>query len=65
MRYYYGMRLRPAGLGCQPKEGLQRIIWDMTPEQAAKYHDVVEYDRELTEEEREHYDMDLIGTVEG
>ena len=56
---FYGMKERPAGIGCQPK-GLVDIVENMTPEHEAKYYDVVEYDRELTQEEVEHYSMEFI-----
>lgn len=56
MKYIYGMRLRPAGIGCQPRD-FAELREDLTQ----KYWDLVVYNRKLTEEEQFVYSMDLIG----
>ena len=56
MEYRYGMRLRGFSIGCQPKEGLLYREDDTT----GKYWDVIVYDRELTEEEVNHYSLDRL-----
>ena len=58
MGYYYGMRVRPFGIGCQPMKGLVACVSDEVVVKG--YWDIVEYDRMLTDEECEHYGMDLI-----
>lgn len=55
--YKYGMRLRPAGIGCQPKGFID--IEDVNKNETG-YWSIVEYDRKLTEEETKHYSMELI-----
>lgn len=55
--YKYGMRLRPAGIGCQPKGFID--IEDVNKNETG-YWSIVEYDRELTTEEMNHYSMELI-----
>lgn len=52
--YKYGMRMRPAGLGCQPN-GFIKILGD------EHYYDVVIYNRRLTDEEIKRYEMDYLG----
>ena len=56
--YLYGMRLRPAGPGCQPLNGLLRIAPG-----GGQYHDLLIYDRRLTDEELEEYELDYINDV--
>lgn len=57
MEYRYGMcHARGFGPGCQPKEGLLRREDDIS----GKYYDVIVYNRELTDEEVFHYDLELI-----
>lgn len=61
--YMYGMRLRGFSLGAQPMKGLTRVLDKASKENfdsANIYHDLIEYDRELTEKEIEIYDLDLI-----
>lgn len=55
--YIYGMRLRPFGIGCQPKDGFLRRMDDVE----LKYWDIIIYDRELTEKEMFYYDLDYLG----
>lgn len=57
MMYYYGMKYRPAGIGCQPMEGLIAIL---DPEDKA-FYDVVVYNRMLTYKEINAYELEFIG----
>lgn len=50
--WIYGMKERPAGLGCQPKEGLVEIM-----EGTAAYYNFVAYNRKLTDEEIAEYEL--------
>lgn len=59
--YFYGMRLRPAGPGCQPKEGFEGIKDPSIVDRHCKYWDIIQYSRELTESERTCYDLDYVG----
>ena len=52
------MRLRPYGIGCQPKGA--RLVQFMKPE----YHDCIAYERPLTKEDEEHYSLDYLGMYE-
>lgn len=56
--YLYGMRLRPAGPGCQPLNGLLRIAPG-----GGRYHALLIYDRKLTEEECVEYELDFINDI--
>lgn len=56
MHYYYGMRLRGFSPMCQPMEGLIERQDDVT----GRYHDILVYDRKLSQEEERSYDLDLI-----
>ena len=51
MSYYYGMRLRGYAPGCQPMDGLVKRIDDKTN----VFYDILEYDRELAEDEADLY----------
>ena len=55
--YLYGMRLRGFSPGCQPMEGLIRRRDDPTK----LYHDLLEYNRELTWGEVRAYELDYLG----
>ena len=55
--YKYGMRIRGFSIGCQPMDG----FIERQDDTSGKYHDILAYDRELTEEETRHYSLDLIG----
>lgn len=59
MMFLYGMRLRGFSPGCQPKEGFVERQDDVT----GKYHDILVYDRELTEDELKNYELDFIGRL--
>lgn len=56
MKYLYGMKYRPFGLGCQPLNGL--IAREDDAEN--KYWDILIYDRKLTEGEVKEYELELI-----
>ncbi len=56
MKYTYGMKLRGFSIGCQPMNGFVERKEDTS----GKYHDLLIYDRELTQEELNRYDLDLI-----
>lgn len=56
MEYRYGMRVRGYSIGCQPMNGLL----DREDDDSGEYLDVLVYDRPLTEEETEHYSLELI-----
>lgn len=58
MKYKYGMRLRGFSIGCQPMDGLIERVNDETN----KYHDIIIYDRELTEKEIKDYELDFINS---
>ena len=53
--YVYGMRLRGFSPGCQPMDGLDAVM-----EGSRKYHNVLIYRRELTDEEVRDYELDRI-----
>lgn len=53
--YWYGMRLRGFSPGCQPMKGLVG-----TMEGIGRYHCVLIYNRELTDEEIRDYELDRI-----
>lgn len=56
MRYLYGMRLRGFSIGCQPMDGFVERLDDTS----GFFHDILVYDRELTQKEREDYELDRI-----
>lgn len=55
--YKYGMRLRPYGIGCQPKGTKE---WQDVDKLATGYWSYIYYDRELTAEEIYRYDLDFL-----
>ena len=55
MKCYYGMRLRPFSIGCQPMKGRLGLEEDM-----AGYHSVISYDRRLSDDEVKSYELDFI-----
>ena len=59
MTYLYGMRNRGFSIGCQPMDGLIERQDDIS----GFYHDILVYDRELTQKEREDYELDRIFEV--
>ena len=58
--YTYGMRLRGFAPGCQPKRGLLR--WE---DGVGRYHDLLIYDRPLTDEELTDYELDDLNKKAG
>lgn len=56
MEYKYGMRLRGFSPMCQPKEGLLRR--EDSP--SRRWHDVIVYNRKLTEKEVREYELEEI-----
>ena len=55
--FAYGMRLRGFSPGCQPQEGLFGTVGEEAVK-TTKYHDILLYNRRLTKQEREDYDLD-------
>ena len=56
MAFEYGMRLRGFSIGCQPMNGL--IC--RKDSYCKDYHDIIVYDRKLTDEEIRHYSLTFI-----
>ena len=55
--YLYGMRLRGFSPMCQPMDGLIHRKDDWC---RGRYHDILVYDRKLTDKELEEYELDFI-----
>lgn len=57
-RYIYGMRLRGCSIGTQPKgfEIIENTIED-------KYYDLLAYEKPLSDEDIEKYELDYIGVI--
>lgn len=60
MLYVYGMKYRGYAPGCQPRGAAER--WD---DFTGKYHDLVVYDRALSDAEISDYELEYIGVAEG
>ena len=58
--YKYGMRLRGFAPLCQPRQGFIKRIYDYT----RKYHDIIIYNRRLTDKELADYELDFIEETE-
>lgn len=60
--FYYGMRLRGYSIGCQSK-GVEVRLDDNKGMRSdgRKYHDIIGYERELTDREMFQYDLDYLG----
>lgn len=54
--YTYGMRLRGFPPGCQPMAGLV----ERRDDPQGKYHDLLLYDRPLSEREMQDYELDYV-----
>ena len=54
MRYAYGMRLRPVGIGCQPVGFIGFV-------ECKRYHNVVYYKEKLSQRQLDQYEMDFLG----
>lgn len=52
--YKYGMKLRGFSIGCQPLKGLI----DASEDPEGKFYNILTYDRELTDEELEEYELE-------
>ena len=59
MEYKYGMRLRGFSIACQPK-GVIRV-----EDGGRKYHDIIVYNRQLSEKEISEYELDDLNSREG
>lgn len=59
MYYYYGMKLRPYGIGCQPK-GMELLI---DCERGARYWSIIYSTKMLSKEQCEAYDLDYLGSI--
>lgn len=57
MMYRYGMRLRGFSIGCQPMDGFV----ERQDDRSGKYHDILVYDRKLSEAEVRDYELDYLG----
>lgn len=57
MKYIYGMRFRGFSPMCQPKGVAER-----RDDPTGKYYDLIVYNRGLTHEELEDYELDYVGT---
>ena len=55
--YTYGMRLRGFSIGCQPMSGFIRRMDD----DSRRYHDLLIYNRKLTDSELTDYELDYLG----
>ena len=60
-KYRYGMKYRGFSIGCQPMKGLE----GRQDDPAGKYHDILVYDRELTDKELDEYELEYLGKEEG
>lgn len=59
--YRYGMRLRGFAPMCQPKKGFVERLDDTKK----RYHDILVYDRMLTDKELRDYELDYLGREDG
>lgn len=57
-RYFYGMRMRPFGPGCQPKGAELVVDFDG---KAGKFWSIISYNRLLTDEEVRGYGLEMLG----
>ncbi len=55
--YKYGMRLRGFSIGCQPMNG----FYERQDDPDGRYHDILIYERKLTDAELRDYELDYIG----
>jgi dUTP pyrophosphatase len=55
--FYYGMRLRPFDFNCQPTDGFIKV----TSDSKNRYHNILFYDRELTESQLKSFELDFLG----
>lgn len=64
MNYLYGMRLRGASPGAQPN-GFEIVTELYRTLGGSRYYDILRYDRILTEDEQNQYDLDYLGYYKG
>ena len=57
--YKYGMRLRGFSIGCQPMNG----FCERQDDPDGRYHDILIYERKLTDAELHDYELDYIGEI--
>lgn len=57
--FKYGMRLRGFSIGCQPMKG----FYERQDDDSRKYHDILIYERKLTDEELMDYELDFLGEI--
>ena len=57
--YWYGMRLRPYGIGCQPKG-----VWAWSDDETGKYWNKIAYKNPLDDKDIVAYDLDYLGEEE-
>ena len=57
--YVYGMRLRGFAPGCQPMNGFV----ERRDDPKGKYHDLLVYDRPLTDKELRDYELNFLQTI--
>ena len=60
MKYTYDMRLRGFSIGCQPMDGFVERQDDTT----GRFYDLLVYDRKLTDEEIENYELEELEGAE-
>lgn len=60
MKYVYGMRLRGFSLGCQPSGVIE---WEDSNKSVTGFYSFITYDRKLTDEEIQKYDLSFIKTI--
>ena len=66
MLFMYGMRNRGFSIGTFPKEGFNRVVPEdllSEPDLSGRYHDVLVYNRKLSDEELYEYELDYIGRL--
>lgn len=57
--YYYSMLHRPFSIGCQPSKGLV-TAYSANSEVDPNYFDILVYDRKLTAQEIDEYELEEI-----
>lgn len=58
--YRYACLMRPPGPGAVPRDGLLQCLYDYAMWYPDKYWGEVEYSRQLTPDEIDHYDLEDI-----
>ena len=62
--YVYILRQRPPGPGCQPMEGLVKVSTEPIPFHGRNSWGTAAYNRVLTEEEQQKYELEYLGVLE-